>query len=246
MGPQAGIELATQVVAQTAARRDQDHIPLILYSQPNVPDRTAFLTEESAPSPALAIAEGLSTLQESGAQIAGIACNTAHAPPIFDEVQRALKERNATIKVFHLIEETVRAITTEFPSIKRVGVLGTKGTLSSRMYDDRLEKFGLIALRPPNMEGLMAAIYDPETGVKSCSSPIHPAAREQILEAIEQVEKLGAEAVILGCTELPLAVPEPSVNGLAMIDPSAMLARALVHYASPDRLREMRVPDDYS
>ena len=81
MGPQAGVDLATKVISQTRAEKDQDHIPLMLIGDPHVPDRTAFLFGRTDINPAHAMAKSVNMLIASGAQCVGIACNTAHSPP---------------------------------------------------------------------------------------------------------------------------------------------------------------------
>jgi len=245
MGPQAGFDLATKVTSQTAVARDQDHIPIVLYSQPDIPDRTAYLADAEAPNPAPAIARAFMHLEDCGAEVAGLACNTAHTPLIFDDVTDILQSRGSHLNILHLIEETVSGIKRAYPEVERVGVLGTVGTLSSRLYDQRLEAAGFAAIQPDHTDGLTESIYNDVYGVKVCSSPASTEARDHVLEAIEQVRTKGAQMVILGCTELPLAVPEKDIGGLALIDPAVMLARALVNHAAPDRLRPMNVSPQY-
>ena len=242
MGPQAGIDLATKIVSETIARIDQDHIPVILYGHPGIPDRTAFLFGKTSLNPAIAIADGLEKLALAGADVAGIACNTAHSPSIIGEVRRLLDEAGCDLKILHLIGETVRALTMLLPNVKRVGVLGTKGTLKFRLYDDPLEEAGIAVIHPKDLDALNGAIFDPEFGMKGFSSPVSQKARTSVLRAVDDVVEQGAEAVILGCTELPLAVSRDYRAGIPLIDPGQVLARALVTAAAPDRLRPLRVP----
>ena len=70
---------------------------------------------------------------------------------------------------------------------------------------------------------------------------VHPRARQSLLEAIDHLRALGAEAVILGCTEFPLAVPEPDADGIPLIDPTVVIARALIRETYPERLRHASV-----
>ena len=242
MGPQAGIDLATKIVSETDASIDQDHIPVILYGHPGIPDRTAFLFGKTSLNPAIAIASGLEKLSLAGADVAGIACNTAHSPSIIGEVGRLLDEAGCDLKILHLIGETVRALTILLPNVKRVGVLGTKGTLKFRLYDDPLEEAGIAVIHPKDLDALNGAIFDPEFGMKGFSSPVSQKARTSVLRAVDDVVEQGAEAVILGCTELPLAVSGDYRAGIPLIDPGQVLAGALVTAGAPDRLRPLRVP----
>ncbi|MDE2995271.1 MAG: amino acid racemase [Bacteroidota bacterium] len=237
MGPQAGFDLASLLTAETAASSDQDHLPVVVWSDPRVPDRTAWLDDNASPDPAPAIAEGFLALERAGAGVAGLACNTAHTPAIFDRVEEHLRHAGARVRILHLIRETVTGIREWYPGISTVGVLGTHGTLVSRQYHRALDHADLTAISPDNSHRLTEAIYHPETGIKTCSSPVAPQAREAIFKAIEDLADQGSEAVILGCTELPLAVPERTHAGVHLINPARMLARALIRSTAPDRLR---------
>ncbi|MDA0874975.1 MAG: aspartate/glutamate racemase family protein, partial [Bacteroidetes bacterium] len=115
MGPQAGFDLASVITAETRASRDQDHLPLIVWSHPGVPDRTAWLSDRSAPDPAPAMVDGFLALERAGAGVAGMACNTAHTPALFDRVRHALGHAGARIRILHLIEETVAGIRSAHP-----------------------------------------------------------------------------------------------------------------------------------
>lgn len=236
MGPQAGIDLAAKITASTSAATDQDHLPVILMSLPRIPDRTAWLADPSAPDPAPAIAEGFIRLERAGAGVAAMACNTAHTPALFDRVQDILRHAGTGLHILHLIQETVSAIRHDHPDVKRVGVLGTHGTLSSGLYHGFLENAGYEVVTPSDTHRLTKAIYDPDTGIKARSSPVTDQARDRVLQAASELARRGAEAVILGCTELPLAVPEPRMGPIPLIDPAQMLARALIRTAHPSSI----------
>ena len=236
MGPQAGIDLVDKITAETLATRDQDHLPVMLLSLPQVPDRTAWLADSSAPDPAPAIADGFLRLEAAGAGVAAMACNTAHTPALFDRVLDLLDHAGATIDVLHLIEETVSGIVHEHPSVKRVGILGTHGTLSSGTYHAVLERRGFDIVAPSDTDRLTRAIYDPELGIKANAESIPAFATQEVLDAIRELAQIGAEVVILGCTELPLAVRASEVDGLPIVDPGRMLARALIRRIDPEKL----------
>ena len=80
MGPYAGLDLVEKIFAETIASTDQDHVPVAMLSCPaSITDRSAFLLGKSAENPANAIAEVALRLERSGAAIAGMPCNSAHA-----------------------------------------------------------------------------------------------------------------------------------------------------------------------
>jgi aspartate racemase len=114
VGPYAGLDLAQKIFDQTLAHTDQEHLPLALLSVPHrITDRTAFLTGKTAENPALAISEVIWELQRCGATVVGIPCNTAHAAPIFTEIEKRLPP---TVKLLHIIAEVGRYIQEKHPS----------------------------------------------------------------------------------------------------------------------------------
>ena len=124
MGPQAGLDMAEKLLAKTQTACDQDHIPFILFSLPNnIPDRSDFLLGKTDINPAYAIADQFEKMSEMGVTIATMACNTAHASPIFDVILGLLKAKGIELRILHLVKETVVHILERFPRIRRVGIL---------------------------------------------------------------------------------------------------------------------------
>lgn len=241
MGPQAGLDLSSKIIAETKAANDQDHLPVVLFSMPErVPGRTDFLLGKSTLNPAVELSRQLAVMSEIGVTVVGIACNTAHGAPIFNELVKCQKAVAPDIRLLNMIDETVMFIRENHPDVSRVGILATSGTYQFRLYDDPIESAGLIPVLPDKSiaEGsLQSAISDSKWGIKSNSNPITSQARATVREAIEDLRKRGAHAVILGCTELPLAVEADSFQDPVIIDPTRILARALISNAFPQKLR---------
>jgi len=246
MGPAAGIDLVSRITEETASTRDQDHCSVMLYSPPGeIPDRTRYLLGQTSSDPAAPIAEALVRMAEAGVTVAAIACNTAHATPILRAVTQRIRQEAPDLQLLHLIDETVAALGEAMPGAATIGILGTQGTYRFRLYEDRLRKAGFNCVIPParvREELIHDAIYDDSFGIKTTPRSISPKARDNIVAAIKGLGDQGADAVILGCTELPLAVRESSVDGLPVINPARMVARALIRTAFPDRLRPWPVP----
>lgn len=239
MGPRAGLDLAAKVVDETLAVRDQDHLDLVMLSQPaRITDRTDFLLGQASVNPGHAIARIARTLAEAGASVVGIACNTAHSPAIFDVVRDVVRDEAPGLRLLHMIDETVELLRAEWPSRARVGVLATPGTMRLALYQDALARRGFVALvpSPATQDHVMRAIYSPEHGIKA-HSPVSAVARASVERAIEELIEAGSETVILGCTELPLAVPGSTFLGVPLVDPTRILARGLVRALCPARLR---------
>ncbi len=231
VGPYAGLDLQQKILDETAATRDQDHLPVIAVSWPSaIPDRTAFLLGETADNPAEPILAQLALLSRMGATVAGIPCNTAHAAPIFDVIQAGVAAFDRPLRVIHMIREVAADLQARHPDLRRVGVLSTTGTYRTRLYPDILEPLGYAVIVPEatmQAELIHPAIYDPVYGIKAQGGAT-PRARADLLVGVGALHEMGAEAVVLGCTELPLALPEQAVAGLTLVDPTRVLARALV------------------
>ncbi len=240
VGPYAGLDLAAKVFDQTAARRDQEHLPVALLSLPHtIADRTAYLLGEAAENPAYALAAVIRKLETLGVTVAGIPCNTAHAPRIFDVLLAELARVGSRVRVLHMIRETARFLAETRPGLQRVGVLSTTGTARAAVYPAVLQTLGITALAPADdvQARVQAAIYDEEYGIKAQSSPVTERARAELLLAAGHLASQGAEAIILGCTEIPLAIPEHTLHGVPAVDPTLVLARALIRETYPEKLR---------
>lgn len=243
VGPYSGIDLLRKVFDNTVANNDQEHLDIVLLSMPSsIKDRTGYLMGEVKDNPGIAIAKVLLKLQASGSTIAGIPCNTAHAKEIFSTIKLELKKTEATIKVLNMIEETADFITSNHPNITEIGVLSTTGTYNSGLYTKVFQSKGYkVSVPSLNMQESLIhpAIYNQIYGIKTISYPIHPQARENLNKGISFLKEQGAQAVILGCTEIPLAITEKKINDILIIDPTTVLARALIRSSNPNKLKPL-------
>ena len=234
VGPYAGLDLLGKILAETPAQKDQDHLPVYSLSQPDeILDRTEYLLGLVDENPAYAMARQLQKLAAMGAQVAGIPCNTAHAPPIFSVIEAELRAANCQIHLLHMVHEVGRYLQENHPGIRTVGVLSTTGTYRARIYPQVLEELGYTAVAPDEAmqeAWIHPAIYDPVYGLKATGAPTSQA-RAQLLDGALALRKLGAQALILGCTEIPLAIQEKQVQAMITIDPTRILACALIREA---------------
>ncbi|NIQ49624.1 MAG: aspartate racemase, partial [Hydrotalea flava] len=90
-------------------------------------------------NPADAIFKVLQKLESVGAKVAGIPCNTSHAPEIFDVLMKRLKENGNHIEVVNMIKEVAFFIKKYYPKVYSLGILGTNGTIHSGVYTKILE-----------------------------------------------------------------------------------------------------------
>jgi aspartate racemase len=239
MGPHAGLDLARKILNQTRARTDQAHLPVALLSLPDrIVDRSRFLFSETDENPACAMAAIGRQLDALGATVAGIPCNTAHAPAIFDAVTADLQRTGHSIHVVHMIEATVDHIRTTLSGAQRVGVLSTNAVFELQLYEKPLTEAGFtfVPPEPAVQQRVNQTIFDPSFGLKGQSDPPSERARDTLLHAIRHLRDRGADAVVLGCTELPLAPLQALVHDTPLIDPGRILARALIRATYPDKL----------
>ena len=228
VGPYAGLDLQRKLLEQTVAARDQDHLPVIAVSWPGrIPDRTEYLLGRVTENPAGALLEQLRLLAGAGAGIAAIPCNTAHAPAIFDIIRAGVAGFAPPLRLLHMIDETAAHLRIHHPTLTTVGVLSATGTWRARLYPAALESLGYRAVVPDEaMQNTLIhpAIYDPGYGIKATGA-VTARARADLTQAIAALREQGAEAILLGCTELPLAFLGRAYEGIPLIDSTLVLAR---------------------
>lgn len=241
VGPYAGVNLLENIFDNTLAKKDQDYINSLLFSlSSNIEDRTEYLLEHITKNPGYDIAEIIITLESLGVTVAGIPCNTAHSSKIFSVIREELDKSGSQIELLHMIDETIDFIKTHFFHFKKIGVLSTTGTYKYKLYTNALDANGYESIEPSSQmqeEIVHPAIYHPKYGIKSTTRPFNPQARKNLDIAIDYLKSRGAEAVILGCTEIPLVIKTDIVKGLTVINPTKVLARALIQRVDVDKLR---------
>src|SRR3990172_7315214 len=139
MGPAATADFYQKIIGATPAKVDQDHLKVLIFSNPQVPDRTAAIQGEG-PDPLPILVAGAEVLIQGGADLITIPCVTAHH--YYDALQRAI-----SVPILHLVGETVTAVVGEYPGLRRLGLLATTGTLQSRLFEHYFEPRGFTILR---------------------------------------------------------------------------------------------------
>ena len=241
VGPYAGLDLMRKIFDQTKANCDQDHLSVIQFSlSEHIIDRTRFLLGETDENPGEAIGEIMVRMANAGATVIGVPCNTAHSPRIMDQAVAMLHEAAPQVRFVHMIDSVIDFIRERLPQARTIGVLSTKGTYATGLYQDALGKAGFTALFPDDAgrERVQQAISNTSYGIKAQANPVSPQARADLYAEAEKLVEQGAEAVILGCTEIPLALTEPDVRGVPLLDATNVLARALIVAFAPDRLKK--------
>ena len=138
-----------------------------------------------------------------------------------------------------MITETADFLRNDCRGVNTVGVLSTIGTWKAGFFPELLEKYGfeVLTLNAQQQQHLHnEALFNPVYGIKVRAHPVSVQARDTLIEGVKFLEKRGAQAIILGCTEIPLGIPERILGETFCIDPGLILARALIREFCSEKL----------
>lgn len=219
MGPEATIDLFTKIVKGTKAKKDQDHLRILIDNNPKIPDRTLAI-QRKGPNPLTQLIRSAKLLENAGADFIVIPCVTAHH--FFEPLQKRVK-----IPFLHLVEETVKYIQTRLKGIRKIGLIATTGTIQTGLFQKAFSNHVIELILPtPEVQKkwVMEAIYG-KKGIKVIGPSEN--SKRLILKASESLIKQGSQAIIAGCTEIPLVLKEEDLS-VPVIDPISILARAAI------------------
>lgn len=222
MGPMATVDFMAKVIALTPASRDQDHVPLLVYQMPQIPDRsTAILRGTDEPFKPMLL--GVRRLAQGGAQFVVVPCNTAHH--WHERLARA-----QPVPILHIAEAVRLELERRTPRPVRPAILATRGTLLSGIYNGRLGAAEPVIPDEPAQRQVDLAIHSVKAGDQATAAM---AAREAGRRAL----LLGADVLILACTELPVALAGDPLLAFC-VDSSLALAKLCILEST----RGLRIP----
>lgn len=215
MGPEATAELFYRIIRATPARKDQDHLGIIIDNNPKIPDRTAAIIGKG-PSPLPEMVETAKNLERAGADFIIMPCVTAHH--YYEELKKSVK-----IPILDMIELTAQKIEKDFPSVNNAGLIATMGTIKNKTYDQALGRIGVRVIIPPESmeEDVMKAVYN---YIKAGSLT---EGKHIIVNVANQLIAMGAEAIICGCTEVSMVLKSGDLS-IPVIDSLQILAETAV------------------
>ncbi|WP_409307327.1 aspartate/glutamate racemase family protein [Pectobacterium sp. B1J-3] len=221
MGPLATVDLLQKIIEQTPANCDQEHVPIIAWNVPQIPDRQRALAG-TGESPLPVLLSAIRQLNQLPVSHIVIPCNTAHH--WFDELAA-----ESDVPVLHIADATL-AWTEQFASVslqaqQKIGLIATQGTLSAGWYQQRFAAKGVVTLEPNEQE--MNSLFVPGCyAVKRGELQRGGELLEQL--ALRLIER-GAQRLVLACTEVPLALTAVKSRWLDIsIDPTQALAQVCV------------------
>ncbi len=194
MGPAATVDFLAKLIEETPAAAEDEHIPTLVVSDPRVPSRTAAILG-GGPSPLPALAAIRDRLVAAGATLLAMPCNTAHA-------WYADLAQDCPVPFVSIVEASCAALAEVAAAGSTIGLVATRATLAAGIFDRELAARGYAAMRPSGGdlgEAVLPAIRLVKAGrSREAGVLLEPAVRT-LLER-------GAAAVILACTETPIAL----------------------------------------
>lgn len=218
MGPEATVDCYAKIIQNTPAKTDQQHLRVIIDSNPKVPDRTAAITGKG-PSPVSILVDGCRTLQTAGADFIIMPCVSAH----FYLAEIRQQTKLPILSIYDVVADTISG---EHADIKTVGLMGTSGTISGGLFQKRLATANIQTVVPADVQQtrVMAAIYDiknsrPDRSRKQITADLVAVAQGLISN--------GAQGIVAGCTEIPLALEQQHLS-VPYFDALSILARSAI------------------
>ncbi|MGB5749494.1 MAG: amino acid racemase [Desulfobacterales bacterium] len=224
MGPEATLDCFGKIIKNTPAKTDREHIRVVIDSNPGIPDRIAAILGDGE-SPVPALVAGCRGLEKAGADFIIIPCVTVHF--FLSEIQA-----QAHLPILSIFDSVAEAVRRELPDIRTVGLVGTIATIKAGFFQKRLAKDNINTLLPDRaaQAKIIAAIKD----IKDIrSSRTRSEITTDLIEAacsLIDTRSKGAEAIIAGCTEIPLVLGQEHLP-VPYFDSLNILARAAIRRA---------------
>jgi aspartate racemase len=217
----ATVDFMEKVIRNTPAVCDQEHIPMIVCSVPQVPDRTAAIFGQGA-DPLPAMLDGLARLERAGVTCVAITCNAAHH-------WHAALQAAASVPILHIVDASVEALAGKGIRSGAIGLLAGSGTLQVGVYEKRFAQHGFVCITPDaaGQAEVMRAIY-----LVKANEFDEPAAILQ--RHAEALVAKGCRQVAMACTEIPVVLARVSADlQQLLLDPTEALALAAIRACLP-------------
>lgn len=189
MGPAATAEFMKLMAEKAPADCDQEHPRMIVYSHTITPDRTTHILGKG-PDPTEYLKDGLRTLEDWGADLLVVTCNTAHY--FIDQFREELR-----VPLIHIIEETIKKASSISP--EGAWLTATLGTMRTGLYQKYAKSMGYNFLLPS--DEMQVEIHDITDLVKAGKLE---EATERYVKVIEELWSIRKVPVVCACTELPV------------------------------------------
>lgn len=220
MGSHAAASFFEQLVRLSPAGSDQEHMEILIHNNPRIPDRTAAIAGDGE-DPYPELLRSVRLLENGGASVIVLACITAHH--YFDRLAAAA----TGARMLHIARETAEDAFRRYPLLKTVGVLATEGALKAGIWQ---EAFGGRQIRTLTLPRELRnrcfneVVYGPN-GIKAGGRD--DSLKTELLAGCRALMASGAEAVVAGCSELPILLKQRELP-VPLLDPFETAARRLI------------------
>ena len=214
MGPEATLDLMRRVLAKTPAQDDQDHLHLLIESNPKIPSRIAHLIDGTGADPTPELIRIAVNLQRAGAEALAIPCNTAHA--YAHSIRRAV-----SIPLLDMVQLTVDQLASS-RRVARVGLLASSAVLATELYAKAFAGYGIAVVHPAAQDEVMSLIKAVKRG--DTGATVQAALARIAADLASQ-----ADVLLIGCSELSViaaGITTPFVDSLDV------QAQAIVNFAT--------------
>ena len=215
MGPAASAEFVTRLIKQTPATSDQAHMPFVLWNEPRIPDRSTSMRNGDN-QPLLWLLQGIQALKTVGCDHIVIPCNSAHY--WYDDMIKM------GVPITHIVDSIADQLRDLDIDNATVGIMGTQGTIEHGLYQSRLEQQGWHCIVPDRaeMDFFVQPAIDFIKAGKITESQV------LLMQVIHSLIDRGAQAIVLGCTELPLSIGITSEQGVPIVNSIDSLVQAVI------------------
>lgn len=219
MGPEASANLYSKIIKyaqnEYGAVQDFDYPPVIIYSLPLFGfDETGIVDEKLVKKQLI---EGVKKLELAGCDLIIIACNTVHT--YFDEMQASVK-----VPIFNIIEETKKRV--EKLGYKKIGLFASESTNKLELYQKRFADSNIEIISPnPEQQQILNRVIEHVMGGNQKIEDVI-----LLKEIARDYIRQGAEAIVMGCTEIPLAINQ-SHTDIKLFDTIEIIVQSAVDYS---------------
>ena len=218
IGPASTLDYYSGIISGVRTKHGGEDYPEIIIYSINMTEMLSLVSRKDWDALVTMLLAAIDSLSAAGADFAAIASNTPHI--VFEQVQL-----QSALPLISIVDATCMQAQTK--KVKRAVVVGTKFTMSSGLYSEALEKYNITAVVPTEseQEAIHGIIFPKlEDGIVDLDD------KQKMLGIVESLlSKHNADALILGCTELPLMIKDSDVDTI-VLNTTQIHIDSIVHY----------------
>ena len=213
MGPMATAKFMELVINHTKAETDQDNVDMLICQYSSTPDRTSYILGKNTDDPSVAMIKAAQLLESEHCDFLVMPCNTATY--FYDKIVKEI-----SVPFINIAEETVKYCIDK--GAKKIGLMATDGTICARVYDQYVP-INVELFKPDDVtqKRIMDIIY------KEVKQNMIPN-KENFLEVVQYFKNNGCDTIIMGCTELSVALEQLDIDDPMIVDSLTVLAKMTI------------------